>query len=183
MTWDRTIPQLKRFVEDGGTLLAIGDATAIAERIGLPVTSALTAVDARADPAADGVGVLRARLGPARERRQHDAARLRVRARGGRVLRQQPRLPSARDAAPRGVRRVAWYESATPLRSGWAWGQKHLEGGVAVVDARCRPGRVLLFGPEINYRAQPHGTFKFLFNGIHYARAVPARLPSAASTR
>ena len=40
-----TIPQLTRFVEDGGTLLAIGDATAIAERIGLPVTSALTAVD------------------------------------------------------------------------------------------------------------------------------------------
>ena len=42
ITWDRTIPQLKRFVEDGGTLLAIGDATAIAERIGVP------------DPAATG---------------------------------------------------------------------------------------------------------------------------------
>jgi len=27
-------------------------------------------------------------------------------------------------------------------------------------------GRVLLFGPEILQRAQPHGTFKFLFNGI-----------------
>ena len=23
-----------------------------------------------------------------------------------------------------------------------------------------------MFGPEITFRAQPHGTFKFLFNGI-----------------
>jgi hypothetical protein len=28
---------------------------------------------------------------------------------------------------------------------------------------------VLLFGPEILQRAQPHGTFKFLFNGIYYS--------------
>jgi hypothetical protein len=27
-------------------------------------------------------------------------------------------------------------------------------------------GTVYLFGPEITYRAQPHGTFKFLFNAI-----------------
>ena len=28
-------------------------------------------------------------------------------------------------------------------------------------------GNVFLFGPEINFRAQPHGTFKLLFNGIY----------------
>jgi hypothetical protein len=32
---------------------------------------------------------------------------------------------------------------------------------------------VLLVGPEITFRAQPHGTFKFLFNGIHSATATP----------
>jgi hypothetical protein len=33
-------------------------------------------------------------------------------------------------------------------------------------------------GPEVNMRAQPHGTFKFLFNAIFYGPAVagqPAR--------
>jgi hypothetical protein len=30
-----------------------------------------------------------------------------------------------------------------------------------------------MFGPEITFRAQPHGTFKFLFNGI-YLGARPA---------
>ena len=32
-------------------------------------------------------------------------------------------------------------------------------------------GRVFAFGPEITFRAQPHGTFKFLFNGIYYGGA------------
>jgi hypothetical protein len=31
----------------------------------------------------------------------------------------------------------------------------------------------MLFGPEITFRAQPHGTFKFLFNGIYYSLAQP----------
>ena len=184
VTWDRTIPQLTRFVEDGGTLLAIGDATAIAERIGLPVTSALTAVDAS--------GQTRPLTAP---EFYIPGSLLRVRVDNRTPLGfgferevdvffdTSPAFRLPRDAAPSSVRRVAWYESASPLRSGWAWGQNHLEGGVAVVDARVGQGRLLLFGPEISYRAQPHGTFKFLFNGIHYARAVPARLPSAASTR
>jgi hypothetical protein len=29
----------------------------------------------------------------------------------------------------------------------------------------------VMFGPEITFRAQPHGTFKFLFNGIYYSSA------------
>jgi hypothetical protein len=30
---------------------------------------------------------------------------------------------------------------------------------------------VLVFGPEVTFRAQSHGTFKFLFNGIYYGKA------------
>ena len=45
---------------------------------------------------------------------------------------------------------------------------------MAVADAQLGRGRVLLFGPEITFRAQPHGTFKFLFNGIYYGKAVSA---------
>ena len=56
------------------------------------------------------------------------------------------------------------------------WGQQYLENGVAVVDATLGRGRVLLFGPEINFRAQSHGTFKFLFNAIYYATAEPATI-------
>jgi hypothetical protein len=37
----------------------------------------------------------------------------------------------------------------------------------------------VLFGPEVLWRAQPHGTFKMFFNGIYY----PSATPSAAGTR
>jgi hypothetical protein len=84
------------------------------------------------------------------------------------VFRLQP------DAA---ARRVAWFATASPLRSGWAWGQQHLRDTLAVVEAPLGEGRILLFGPHITFRAQPHGTFKFLFNGILYGRAEPVRLP------
>ena len=47
------------------------------------------------------------------------------------------------DAAVKGVRPVAWFDSATPLRSGWAWGQNYLEGGVAVVEAHGRQGQAV----------------------------------------
>jgi hypothetical protein len=80
--------------------------------------------------------------------------------------------------AGRDIRRVAWFAGASPLRSGWAWGQRYLEGGLAAIDAPLGRGRVLLFGPEITFRAQSHGTFRFLFNAIYYGHAVPSpRMP------
>jgi hypothetical protein len=75
------------------------------------------------------------------------------------------------DAERSGVRAVAWFDNAEPLRSGWAWGQEHLEDAVSVVSADVGRGRLLLFGPEITFRAQPHGTFKFLFNGLALSTA------------
>src|SRR5206468_794585 len=71
------------------------------------------------------------------------------------------------------LRRVAWFDSKTPLRSGWAWGQEHLDGGVAIADAQVGAGRLVMFGPQITFRAQPHGTFKFVFNGIVQAGVKP----------
>jgi hypothetical protein len=75
------------------------------------------------------------------------------------------------DAERNGVRTVAWYDSKTPLRSGWAWGQKYLENTAAVIEANVGKGKLFLFGPEILFRSQPHGTYKLLFNGIYYGQA------------
>ena len=82
-----------------------------------------------------------------------------------------PVLELAPDASLKGVRPVAWFGDQAPLRSGWAWGQHYLRGGAAAVEARLGKGKVFLFGPEITFRAQPHGTFKFLFNSIYYGAA------------
>jgi hypothetical protein len=179
ISWDRTVPELRRFVEQGGTLLAIGQATVVAERLGVPVTSALTT---------PGAGASRP-LSPAEFYVPGSVLRARVDGTTPIGFGFEPEVDVFFDASPafrleRGasrqdVRVVAWYESAAPLRSGWALGQHHLEGAAAVVDARVGAGRVVLFGPGIVHRAQPHGTFKFLFNGIHAARATPVAMPGA----
>jgi hypothetical protein len=73
------------------------------------------------------------------------------------------------------VRAIATFDTETPLHSGWAWGQKYLKGGVVAAEATVGKGRVYLFGPEILQRAQPHGTFKLLFNALLESAAQPRK--------
>ena len=93
---------------------------------------------------------------------------------------ESPVFRPAANAPADGLRPVAWYETDHPLRSGWAWGQHYLKDGFAAAEANLGRGTLYLFGPEILFRGQPHGTFKFLFNGILLAKAEGAR-PAAAS--
>ncbi|HXF96337.1 MAG TPA: hypothetical protein VNI61_09585, partial [Gemmatimonadales bacterium] len=72
------------------------------------------------------------------------------------------------------------FTTDAPLRSGWAWGQRYLKDGVAMAEADVGRGKLFLFGPEILFRGQPHGTFKLFFNGFHLARSEPVRLPGGA---
>jgi Zinc carboxypeptidase len=171
----RTVPALKKFVEDGGTLLAVGGSTELAIALGLPVSSALETGPEKKPLSREQFyipgSVLRVRVDnttPLGFGFESDADAFFDRS---------PVFMLDAEAAAKNVRRVAWFASGSPLRSGWALGQRYLDGGVAVVDAPLGRGRVLLFGPEITFRAQSHGTFKFLFNGIYYGRAVASRLP------
>jgi hypothetical protein len=183
LTTRRTLPQLERFVEGGGTIVAVGRSTSIGEALGLPVSNAL--VDTRGD-----------RVRPLRPEQYFvPGSVLRMRVDNTTPLGygferdvdvffdNSPVFRLGRDASSRGARQVAWFATASPLRSGWAWGQHHLEKGVTVVDAPHGKGRVLLFGPEITFRAQSHGTFKFLFNAIYYAKAQAVARLRASSTR
>jgi hypothetical protein len=71
-------------------------------------------------------------------------------------------------ANARGIKRVVWIDGPTPLRSGWAWGQKYLSGVTEVLQAPVGKGMLVLYGPDPYFRSQPHGTFKLLFNGLLY---------------
>ena len=72
---------------------------------------------------------------------------------------------------------VGWFSGKQVLDSGWAWGQQYLDGGTAVAEATVGEGKVVLLGPEVNFRDQPHGTYKLLFNGLYYGSAKSAVLP------
>jgi hypothetical protein len=87
-----------------------------------------------------------------------------------------PAFRLAPEARSSGARPIAWFDSDRPLRSGWALGQAYLKDAVAVVDVPFGTGRVVLYGPEILFRAQPHGTFKLLFNAIYAGQARRAEI-------
>jgi hypothetical protein len=52
------------------------------------------------------------------------------------------------------------------LKSGWLQGESYLSNKVAVAEVRLGKGRLVLMPLRVQHRAQPHGTFKLLFNAI-----------------
>jgi len=171
----RTLPPLKQFVEDGGTLIAIGDAALVGSALDLPIRNHLTAIES------DGT-----ERPLTREVFYVPGSVLRMHVDNTTPLGYgfEPEVDVFFDQSPvfhlegEQARRVAWFMGQAPLRSGWALGQSFLDGGVTAVDAQLGRGRVLLFGPEVTFRAQSHGTFKFLFNAIYYGKAVASsRMP------
>ena len=69
------------------------------------------------------------------------------------------------------ARAIARYPATNPLQSGWIGGPEHLYDRVAVADVTFGKGRVVLIGFRAQFRAQPHATFKLLFNALHLAAA------------
>ena len=166
VTVERTLPKVREFVEKGGTVIAIGSsATNLAAFLRLPIESQLVENGAplpRTKLYIPG-SVLSSRIDVSNPVANGMSEHTDV------FFDDSPVFKLGADAAAARVRSIAWFDSKTPLRSGWAWGQAYLENGVVAAEARLGNGKVLLFGPEILQRAQPHGTFKFLFNGIYYS--------------
>jgi len=163
VTADRTIPQLRAFAEAGGTIVAIGSSAAnLAAYFHLPLQNHLVENNAAIPRSKFFVpgSVLTARV-----ETNHPIAKG-LHERTDFFFDNSPVFRVA-DGGAASVRPIATFDTGTPLRSGWAWGQQYLKGGVIAAEATVGKGRVLLFGPEILHRAQPHGTFKLLFNSLY----------------
>ena len=171
---------VRKFVEAGGVVVAVGSASeSIAATLQLPVSDYL--VDRLPGQPERGLGsekfyvpgsVVRVAVDPTAPSAAGSQEHIDVFFNNSPVFRLAP------NAAARGVRPVMWFDTANPLRSGWAWGQNYLEGGTTAFEAAVGQGKLYAFGPEITFRAQPHGTFKFLFNAIH----APVRSAAPAGT-
>ena len=170
----KTLDQVKQFVQEGGTLIAIGAAAQGAvQQFALPVTShlvengnALTrekfyvpgavlrvAVD-DTNPLAHGLG------------KELDV-----------FFDNDPVFKLNPEAAGKGLRSVAWFADGAPLRSGWAWGQQYLDKGVQIIETNVGQGRLFLMAPEVLFRSQPHGNYKLFFNGLYLSVAREITAP------
>jgi hypothetical protein len=161
---DRGIESLKAFAENGGSIITIGSSTSLARHLNLPIESHLMK-DGKPLPRTEYYipgSILEVKV----DNQQPVAWGMGERAN---VMFDNSPVFNVLDQTK--VKPIAWFDSEKPLKSGWAWGQKFLKDGVAIAEAPVGKGKLYLFGPEILYRGQSHGTFKFFFNALLLSRA------------
>jgi hypothetical protein len=161
VTSETTVPQLRSFLEAGGTIITLEGSTSLAHHLGLPISDHL--VDGEGNPLRpEEFFVPGSLLEVSKAGESPVTAGL-----PDTFIVNFARSPVfAVEAGAPGVRVLAEYADASPLRSGWAWGQERLQGGAALVEADIGEGTLYLFGPQVTFRGQPHETFPLVFNGV-----------------
>lgn len=167
LSMDKSIPQLKSFLENGGQIITVGAATSLANHLKLPVSNALVEIVDGKEKSLTGDkyyipgSVLEMNVDTNAPANFGMGPKANVQFNNSPVFKLSP------DAASKGIKPLAWFGTEPPLRSGWAWGQQYLKNGVTAFEAQIGKGKLYAFGPEITFRSQSHGTFKMLFNGLY----------------
>ncbi len=156
------VDSLKKFVEDGGTIITLNEASQFAiDHLGVPVKNTLEGVPAR-DFYCPG-SILKIKLDTSSP-----------------ITRDAPLLESSKDES------IAWVEGSLALEptsdaarviarfadakelllSGWLLGAEKLANKGAIVEVKRGKGRVIMFAFRPQYRGQSIATLPFLFNAI-----------------
>jgi hypothetical protein len=168
ITAEKSIPLLKKFLEEGGSIVTIGSSTNLAYHLGLPVHDALTELVGGKERKLPGEkfyvpgSVLQVSIDSTQEAAWGMGGTADVYFEQSPVFNLSPSTYSTGVVKP-----IAWFATDKPLRSGWAWGQAYLKNGIAAFVANVGKGKLYAFGPEITFRAQTHGVFKLLFNEMY----------------
>jgi hypothetical protein len=176
ITAEKTLPQIKAFVEGGGTVLAIGSSSRMYKSMVLPVQDAITEVVKGKEQAVPPErfyipgSLIRAQVDTTQPVAYGVPAAVDV------FFDNSPAYKADPDASIHGLQTIAWYGQGNLLDSGWAWGQTYLNDSIAIAQANVGKGKVVLVGPEVTFRGQPHTTFKFLFNGVLSGAATPTTI-------
>ena len=168
ITAQKSIPALQNFLNNGGRVITIGSSANLAYHLNLPVRNALVEMVAGKEKALPGEkfyipgSVMQVDVDnnyPANWGMNNKAD---VYFSASPVFKLLPEAIAQKEVTP-----LAWYASATTLRSGWAFGQAYLQDGVAAFEAKVGKGKLYVYGPEITFRGQTHGNYKMLFNQLY----------------
>jgi len=171
------VRNIKRFVEEGGTLVVLNSGCLFAiDKLGLPVRDALKDVrppgrreapkDAKPPEFACPGSLLRMGFDP-----KHPVA-YGMPEEAPAMFNRSPAftiLPSFE--GEKGPAVIAKYPKESLLVSGFLMGEKYLQNKASAVEVPLGKGKVILLGFGVQNRAQPHGTFKLLFNSLYYSSA------------
>ncbi len=177
VTIAKTIPVLRQFVEEGGTIVAVSDAVNIAYHFKLPLADQMVERTAAGSlrPLPSEKYFVPGSLVTASVNNTNPLAygmpdRVDV------FFNRSPVFKLQDDSAAKGVNVVAWYPNDKPVHSGWGWGQALLKDGIAAAEVPMGKGKLFLLCPEVTFRGESHGTFPFFFNAIYYGQAQSVTL-------
>ena len=175
----KTVPAVRKFVEEGGTIVALGAASTIGEAMGLTIGNHLME-NGKALPGNKFYipgSVLKVKFD------NKNPVAYGMPSEGYAFFESSPVYELKADATPK-LSRIVWFEGKQSLYSGWAVGQEYLDGGDMGTDASVGAGKIVCLAFEATFRATPHGNFKLLFNSLYYGSATPAaldKLPAAGT--
>jgi hypothetical protein len=150
------VQALKTFVEQGGRLIVVEEATEFAiELFGLGVKNAIEGV--RNTEFYVPGSILNVQLDQAQPLARGMKASTPVWFSDG---------SRAFDVTDPNVRVAARYASGNPALSGWILGPEKVAGKPALLEARVGKGSVVLFGFQPDYRSQSVATWPLLFNAM-----------------
>jgi hypothetical protein len=168
---DKSIPELKKFMEAGGSIITIGSSTNLAFHLNLPVRIATTEIiNGKPQPLPMAKyfipgSILRVSVNTTNRASWGMPGEADLFFDNSPVFKLSSAAVSKGELTP-----LAWFASDKVLRSGWAWGQEYLQDGVAAFTATVGSGKLSAFGPEITFRGQTQGTYKFMFNQLYNYR-------------
>ena len=162
------VDALKKFVEDGGTIITINEASQFAiDHLGVPVRNVLEGVPAKDFYCPGSILKIKVDTNSA-------------------IALGAPMLESSKDES------IAWVEGSLAfeptseearviarfadakdlLLSGWLLGGEKMAGKGAIVEVKRGKGRIIMFAFRPQYRGQSIATLPFLFNAIQTSAAA-----------
>jgi len=156
---DSGVKALHAFVEGGGSIIALGQSSALLmDKFAAPYRDSLRGVK-REDFFCPG-SVLRVLV----DNTHPIAFGMKEETNGyfinSLVLETVPSFSTMRGSI------VVRYPSSDILMSGWLQGESYLYNKVGAAEVKLGKGRMILLPLRVQHRAQPYGTFKLLFNSI-----------------
>ena len=150
---------LREFLHDGGTVIALGDASSFAiDDLRAPCRDVAETLS-RDEFSTPGT-LLRVSVNPTHPLSYgmpKDAIVYRT---------DDPVLAFPSGRSPKGTIVLRYEEGARAIASGWARGAETLYGKAALVETPIGKGTIVLFGFRPQYRGQTHGTYRLLFNAL-----------------
>ena len=154
---------LKAFTENGGTIVALNNASQVYTAKDSPIANALDGV-ANKDFYVPG-----------------SILEVSVDSSNPIAFGSTPTVPVFFELSPSfkisgNAKSIASYTKDNPLLSGWILGGKYLTGTSALAEEPVGKGRIILFGFRPQYRAMSEVTYKFFFNSLLYSSSSPTQL-------